>query len=189
MDCSLPGSSIHGIFQARVLSWVSLPSLLFGRGIINTKRKCMSVGQHHGLTGLLSGQHTWLGSWPVRTWYLSSCQRSYHSLVFTLKKEWESWCVKLGPSLWLNWDGGQRKVRGPRTQVGPSNWQVMSQTSNLHIPSEFWWVLWFLKLRLVEHEFSVSHLSFFLSSLAHSKMLLIITHLPMFLKRTPWSLV
>ena len=26
MDCSLPGSSIHGIFQARVLEWVSLPS-------------------------------------------------------------------------------------------------------------------------------------------------------------------
>ena len=24
MDCSLPGSSIHGIFQARVLEWVSL---------------------------------------------------------------------------------------------------------------------------------------------------------------------
>ena len=27
MDCSLPGSSIHGIFQARVLEWVPLPSL------------------------------------------------------------------------------------------------------------------------------------------------------------------
>ena len=23
MDCSLPGSSVHGIFQARVLEWVS----------------------------------------------------------------------------------------------------------------------------------------------------------------------
>ena len=26
MNCSLPGSSIHGIFQARVLEWVPLPS-------------------------------------------------------------------------------------------------------------------------------------------------------------------
>ena len=26
MDCSLPGSSIHGVFQARVLSGVPLPS-------------------------------------------------------------------------------------------------------------------------------------------------------------------
>ena len=24
MDCSLPGSSIHGIFQARVLVWVAI---------------------------------------------------------------------------------------------------------------------------------------------------------------------
>ena len=26
MDCSLPGSSIHGIFQARVLEWVAIAS-------------------------------------------------------------------------------------------------------------------------------------------------------------------
>ena len=29
MDCSLPGSSVHGIFQARVLEGVPLPSLPF----------------------------------------------------------------------------------------------------------------------------------------------------------------
>ena len=29
MDCSLPGSSVHGIFQARVLEWVVIP---FSRG-------------------------------------------------------------------------------------------------------------------------------------------------------------
>ena len=26
MDCSLPGSSVHGIFQARILDWVEFPS-------------------------------------------------------------------------------------------------------------------------------------------------------------------
>ena len=26
MDCSLPGSSLHGIFQARVLEWVVISS-------------------------------------------------------------------------------------------------------------------------------------------------------------------
>ena len=26
MDCSLPGSSVHGIFQARVLEWVAISS-------------------------------------------------------------------------------------------------------------------------------------------------------------------
>ena len=25
MDCSLPGSSVHGIFQARVLEWGAVP--------------------------------------------------------------------------------------------------------------------------------------------------------------------
>ena len=27
MDCNLPGSSVHGIFQARVLEWVATPLL------------------------------------------------------------------------------------------------------------------------------------------------------------------
>ena len=27
MDCSLPGSSVHGTFQARILEWVAVPSL------------------------------------------------------------------------------------------------------------------------------------------------------------------
>ena len=26
MDCSLPGSSLHGIFQGRILEWVAMPS-------------------------------------------------------------------------------------------------------------------------------------------------------------------
>ena len=30
MDCSLPGSSIHGILQARILEWVGCNSFLLG---------------------------------------------------------------------------------------------------------------------------------------------------------------
>ena len=30
MDCSLPGSSVHGILQAKILEWVARPSLLQG---------------------------------------------------------------------------------------------------------------------------------------------------------------
>ena len=33
MDCSLPGSSIHGIFQARVLEWGAIAFSLPPRGI------------------------------------------------------------------------------------------------------------------------------------------------------------
>ena len=34
MDCSLPGSSAHGILQARILEWVAIP---FSRGIFPTQ--------------------------------------------------------------------------------------------------------------------------------------------------------
>ena len=27
MDCSLPGSSVHGMFQAKILEWVAIPCL------------------------------------------------------------------------------------------------------------------------------------------------------------------
>jgi len=32
MDCSLPGSSVHGILQARILEWVAVP---FTRGFFS----------------------------------------------------------------------------------------------------------------------------------------------------------
>ena len=32
MDCSLPGSSVHGIFQARVLEWVAIAFSTFKAG-------------------------------------------------------------------------------------------------------------------------------------------------------------
>ena len=34
MDCSLPGSSVHGIFQARILEWIAIS---FSRGIFPTQ--------------------------------------------------------------------------------------------------------------------------------------------------------
>ena len=35
MDCSLPGSSVHGIFQARVLEW---GAIAFSRILLNIKK-------------------------------------------------------------------------------------------------------------------------------------------------------
>ena len=34
MDCSLPGPSVHGILQARILEWVAIP---FSRGSFQPK--------------------------------------------------------------------------------------------------------------------------------------------------------
>ena len=39
MDCSLPGSSDHGIFQARVLEWRPLPSLAVMKKVTIDKKK------------------------------------------------------------------------------------------------------------------------------------------------------
>ena len=33
MDCSLPGSIVYGILQARILEWVAMPSIRFNPGI------------------------------------------------------------------------------------------------------------------------------------------------------------
>ena len=46
MDCSLPGSSIHGIFQARVLEWVAIS---FSRGSSQTRDRILvscTAGRH-----------------------------------------------------------------------------------------------------------------------------------------------
>ena len=42
MDCSLLGSSIHGIFQARVLEWVAIAFSAFGLKVQKkrTKKAC-----------------------------------------------------------------------------------------------------------------------------------------------------
>ena len=52
MDCSLPGSSIHGIFQARVLEWVAIS---FSRGSSpprdGTRVSCIT-GRHFMSKGL-----------------------------------------------------------------------------------------------------------------------------------------
>ena len=50
MDCSLPGSSVHGIFQARVLEWCAIA--FFGwkgyyRGILQTAPHSNLVGKRY----------------------------------------------------------------------------------------------------------------------------------------------
>ena len=55
MDCSLLGSSVHGILQARILAWITIP---FSRG------SSLTQGSNPGL-------------WPCRQiLYLLSCQGS-----------------------------------------------------------------------------------------------------------------
>ena len=52
MNCSLPGSSVHGIFQARVLEWVAIALSeeqrysMLNPGLINPERSAAYQGLH-----------------------------------------------------------------------------------------------------------------------------------------------
>ena len=59
VDCSPPGSSVHGILQARTLEWVAMP---FFRGIFTTK------GSNPHLL-----RCTWIPSGPSSQGSLTSC--------------------------------------------------------------------------------------------------------------------
>src|SRR5574340_91552 len=48
MDCSLPGSSIHGIFQARVLEWGAIAfSHIYSQACLNQDRKSTRLNSSH----------------------------------------------------------------------------------------------------------------------------------------------
>ena len=60
MDYSPPGSSVHGIFQARVLEWVAIP---FSRGSFWPTWVSCSVGRH--LTVWATREVLFTGDWPL----------------------------------------------------------------------------------------------------------------------------
>ena len=49
LDCSPPGSSVHGILQARILEWVSMPSLPSRASSPPRDRTCVSCVSPGGL--------------------------------------------------------------------------------------------------------------------------------------------
>ena len=69
MDCSPPGSSVHGIFQARILEWVVISS---SRGISSTE----GLNSH-----LLSLLHLQVDSLPLH--HIGSPSTPIHSTCFT----------------------------------------------------------------------------------------------------------
>ena len=59
MDCSLPGSSVHGILQARTLEWVAMPSSRgSSRPRVQTRLSLVS-------SALASGFFTASATWEV----------------------------------------------------------------------------------------------------------------------------
>ena len=83
MDCSLPGSSVHGIFQARVLEWVAISfyrgssqprdwtpvSHIAGRCfIIWATREALCILKQRSIKNVIYGVvlHTWLHTCQLR---------------------------------------------------------------------------------------------------------------------------
>ena len=51
MDCSLPGSSVHGIFQARVLEW---GAIAFSANVYKHIQICINIGDTNSVDRILS---------------------------------------------------------------------------------------------------------------------------------------
>ena len=56
MDCSLPGPSVHGIFQARVLEWLAMP---FSGDLPNPGTKLASLASPASVGKFFTTGTTW----------------------------------------------------------------------------------------------------------------------------------
>ena len=71
MDCSPPGSSVHGILQARILDWVAMPSSRrSSRPRVRTRVSCVSCLEG----GFFTTSATWEAPESVNYSNSQSCQ-------------------------------------------------------------------------------------------------------------------
>ena len=75
MDCNPPGSSVHGILQARILEWVAFP---FSRG--------SSQPRDQTWVSCIAGRFFTI--WATREASLGSV-KYYSQIVFTLQRVWK----------------------------------------------------------------------------------------------------
>ena len=85
-ECSLPGSSVHGVFQARILEWVVIP---FSRGSSQPRAwTCVSCIAERFFTIwattaaptiMKEGKGRRIWSWETANWWLA--QRPWHKIL------------------------------------------------------------------------------------------------------------
>ena len=84
MDCSQPGSPVHGILRARVLEWVAI---LFSRGSSWPRdlhyRQILYNLSHQGISGFKASSRVWLFATP---W--SSARQAPLSMGFPRQEYW-----------------------------------------------------------------------------------------------------
>ena len=124
MDCSLPGSSIHGIFQARVLEWVGIA---FSEKTLTTWKESDDQSRQHAkkqrryfankdLSGQgydFSNSHIWMWeldykeSWVLKNWcfwtvVLEKTQRLLR-VPWTARRSNQSILKEISPEKWKGW--------------------------------------------------------------------------------------
>ena len=84
MDCSPPGSSIHGIFQARVLEWGAIAFFHYGHTILHSHQQCTGFQFLHILTNhlLFSGNFFPTNNAQVSNFSTSSPTTCYFLAIF-----------------------------------------------------------------------------------------------------------
>ena len=142
MDCNLPGSSIHGIFQARVLEWVAISS---SRGSSQprdwTQVSCIG-GRHFAVWATRDVQIFEMSAAAVAAnTYKTGMGRSAHGEI---NKEFPPECLShFWPSLlFYNEDFPQQGIWVPRRFIPNSKngcyWYFIVQYQKLHTILLLW---------------------------------------------------
>ena len=129
MDCSLPGSSVHGIFQARALEWGAIvppfPQLLNGEN---------NATHHLGLLWILSYQIIHV----LRTYNKHSVNISYsYQYVTIIIMNYHSCEFKLGNVERQNWlSVGVKNEKGQEVRLGYSRsmWHACQSCDGTETP-------------------------------------------------------
>ena len=139
MDCSPPGSSVHGILQARKLEWVVVPS---SRGSSGPRDQPVSLvspalaGRFFTTSAAWEAPVTWVQvfNWPPSTIYWRKFSRKHKTkgdLVFVCEaKLVSSWCqrfcvplhagrVVLEDVTFCSWEQMRRARKSGRTLTKP----------------------------------------------------------------------
>ena len=88
MDCSLPGSSVHGIFQARVLEWGAIAFSIWTMGTVIFE-VIVSLLCIHYLTYLSTPYKVWSLWWLFFSWGNWSSEKG-NEMSWINCKDWES---------------------------------------------------------------------------------------------------
>ena len=80
MDCSLPGSSVHGILQSRILEWVAMPS---SRGSSDPGIKPTSLMSPALVAGFFTFSATWEAHFLLKLEIIQGLLHFHYSVQFS----------------------------------------------------------------------------------------------------------